>query len=144
MGGSRVPSPDYMAREQGSIAASEADETGSRKRTAGSEGRMVTKPIIFTFLPLPASRRVILNALSDPWAGFESLENMVSQMKLSQLAIGRSSLPPSDASHLSPIRFWSVMCKKKLQKWERNLAGHFPFPHFFFFFAPPSSRCSGS
>lgn len=53
----------------------------------------MTKPIIFTFLPLPASRRVILNALSDPWAGFESLENMVSQMKLSQLAIGRSSLP---------------------------------------------------
>ena len=45
---------------------------------------MVTKPIIFTYLLLPASRHVILNGLSDPWAGFEPLENMVSQMKLSQ------------------------------------------------------------
>lgn len=44
----------------------------------------MTKPIIFTYLALPASRHVILNGLSDPWAGFEPLENMVSQMKLSQ------------------------------------------------------------
>lgn len=44
----------------------------------------MTKPIIFTYLLLPASRHVILNGLSDPWAGFEPLENMVSQMKLSQ------------------------------------------------------------
>lgn len=49
-----------------------------------AEGRVVTKPIIFTYLLLPASRHVILNGLSDPWAGFEPLENMVSQMKLSQ------------------------------------------------------------
>lgn len=47
-------------------------------------GRLVTKPIIFTYLLLPASRHVILNGLSDPWADFEPLENMVSQMKLSQ------------------------------------------------------------
>lgn len=52
----------------------------ARKGRAG----MVTKPIIFTYLLLPASRHVILNGLSDPWAGFEPLENMVSQMKLSQ------------------------------------------------------------
>lgn len=63
---------------------------------------MVTKPIIFTFLPLSASRRVILNALSDPWADFESLENMVSQMKLSQLAIGKSGLP---FRRLSPVAY---------------------------------------
>lgn len=44
----------------------------------------MTKPIIFTYLLLPANRHVILNGLSDPWAGFEPLENMVSQMKLSQ------------------------------------------------------------
>lgn len=44
----------------------------------------MTKPIIFTYLLLPASRHVILNGLSDPWAGFEPLENTVSQMKLSQ------------------------------------------------------------
>lgn len=50
----------------------------------GAEERIVTKPIIFTYLLLPASRHVILNGLSDPWAGFEPLENMVSQMKLSQ------------------------------------------------------------
>lgn len=49
-----------------------------------ADGRVVTKPIIFTYLLLPASRHVILNGLSDPWAGFEPLENMVSQMKLSQ------------------------------------------------------------
>lgn len=44
----------------------------------------MTKPIIFTYLLLPASRHVILNGLIDPRAGFEPLENMVSQMKLSQ------------------------------------------------------------
>lgn len=57
----------------------------SKKKGGGEvERRMVTKPIIFTYLLLPASRHVILNGLSDPWAGFEPLENMVSQMKLSQ------------------------------------------------------------
>lgn len=44
----------------------------------------MTKPIIFTYLLLSASRHVILNGLGDPWADFEPLENMVSQMKLSQ------------------------------------------------------------
>lgn len=73
------------------------------KADGGLEGRIVTKPIIFTYLLLPASRHVILNGLSDPWAGFEPLENMVSQMKLSQLAFGEAAL--SDASHPSPIRF---------------------------------------
>lgn len=73
------------------------------KGDGGLEGRIVTKPIIFTYLLLPASRHVILNGLSDPWAGFEPLENMVSQMKLSQLAFGEAAL--SEASHLSPIRF---------------------------------------
>lgn len=43
---------------------------------------MVTKPIIFTYGLLPASRRVILNGLSDPRTGFEPLESMVSQMRL--------------------------------------------------------------
>lgn len=33
----------------------------------------MTKPIIFTYLLLPASRHVILNGLSDPWAGSELL-----------------------------------------------------------------------
>lgn len=47
-------------------------------------GWLVTKPIIFTYLLLPARKHVILNGLNDPWAGFESLENTVSQMKLSQ------------------------------------------------------------
>lgn len=61
---------------------------------------MVTKPIIFTYLLLPASRHVILNGLSDPWAGFEPLENMVSQMKLSQET---ACIRFSGASHLSPI-----------------------------------------
>lgn len=61
---------------------------------------MVTKPIIFTYLLLPASRHVILNGLSDPWAGFESLENMVSQMKLSQ----ETACIRQRAAHLSPIR----------------------------------------
>lgn len=61
--------------------------TARSKRGGGGvrrRGRIVTKPIIFTYLLLPASRHVILNGLSDPWAGFEPLENMVSQMKLSQ------------------------------------------------------------
>lgn len=44
----------------------------------------MTKPIIFTYLLLSASRHVILNGLGDPWADFEPLENMVSQKKLSQ------------------------------------------------------------
>lgn len=44
----------------------------------------MTEPIIFTYLSLPASRHVILNGPSDPWADFEPLENMVPQMKLSQ------------------------------------------------------------
>lgn len=47
-------------------------------------GQLVTEPIIFTYLLLPASRHVILNGPSDPWAGFEPFENMVPQMKLSQ------------------------------------------------------------
>lgn len=56
--------------------------TGRSKR--GGETGKVTKPIISTYLLLPASRHVILNGLSDLWAGFEPLENMVPQMKLSQ------------------------------------------------------------
>lgn len=50
----------------------------------GGGGWLVTKPINFTFLLLPASGHVILNGLSDPWAGSEPSENTVSQMKLSQ------------------------------------------------------------
>lgn len=61
---------------------------------------MVTKPIIFTYLLLPASRHVILIGLSDPWAGFEPLENMVSQMKLSQLAYGSRLF-----SRFSPVTY---------------------------------------
>lgn len=64
----------------------------------------MTKPIIFTYLLLPASRHVILNGLSDPWAGFEPLENMVSQMKLSQLAFGSSLF-----SRFSPVTYYSVI-----------------------------------
>lgn len=36
----------------------------------------MTKPIIFTYLLLPASRHVILNAVGDPGAAWESWENM--------------------------------------------------------------------
>lgn len=64
----------------------------------------MTKPIIFTYLLLPASRHVILNGLSDPWAGFEPLENMVSQMKLSQLAFGSSLF-----SRFSPVTYYNVI-----------------------------------
>lgn len=52
-------------------------------KTGWGGGWLVTKPIIFTYLLLPARRHVILNGLSDPWAGSEPLENTVSQMKLS-------------------------------------------------------------
>lgn len=65
---------------------------------------VVTKPIIFTYLQLPASRRVILNGLSDPWAGSEPLENMVSQMKLSQLVFGSRLF-----SRFSPVTYYSVI-----------------------------------
>lgn len=44
----------------------------------------MTKPIIFTYLLLPASRHVILNGLADPRADSEPSENMAPQMKLSQ------------------------------------------------------------
>lgn len=50
----------------------------------GLEGRLVMRPIIFTYLLLPASGHVILNALRDPCAGFGPLENTFSKMKLSQ------------------------------------------------------------
>lgn len=70
------------------------------------EGRMVTKPIIFTYLLLPASRHVILNGLSDPWAGFEPLENMVSQMKLSQ----ETACVRQRAFFFFPRRFSPVAC----------------------------------
>lgn len=53
-----------------------------KKGEGGLEGRMVTKPIIFTYGLLPASRHVILNGLSDPCAGFEPWESMVSQIRL--------------------------------------------------------------
>lgn len=45
-------------------------------------GRTLTKPIIFTYGLLPASRHVILNGLGDPRAGFEPWQSMVSQMRL--------------------------------------------------------------
>lgn len=70
----------------------------------GCRGGLVTKPIIFTSPPLPASRHVILNGLSDPWAGFEPLENMVSQMKLSQETACVRQPGFSGAPHLSPIK----------------------------------------
>lgn len=63
----------------------------------------MTKPIIFTYLLLPASRHVILNALSDPRAAFESWENMVSQMKLSQETACARQHGFSDATHLLAI-----------------------------------------
>lgn len=57
-----------------------------RKKVRGGDGgrELVTKPIIFTFLPLLASRHVIFNGLGDPGAGFEPAENTLSQMKLSE------------------------------------------------------------
>lgn len=42
----------------------------------GREKATVTKPIIFTYPLLPASRHVILNAVGDPGAASESWENM--------------------------------------------------------------------
>lgn len=53
-----------------------------RKGEGGAEGRVVTKPIIFTCGLLPASRHVILNGFSDPCAGFEPWESLGPQMRL--------------------------------------------------------------
>lgn len=55
---------------------------------------MVTKPIIFTYELLLASRHVILNGLCDPQAGVEPWENMVSQMRLSRRAFGSGPVTP--------------------------------------------------
>lgn len=79
------------------------------------EGRIVTKPIIFTYLLLPASRHVILNGLSDPWAGFEPLENMVSQMKLSQ-----------ETACIRQQAFQTLLACRLLEPYDRNLQN----PHF--------------
>ena len=81
----------------------------------------MTKPIIFTSPPLPASRHVILNGPSDPWAGFEPLENMVSQMKLSQETACIRQQAFSGASHLSPIKsavtgIYNILVSRKHKK----------------------------
>ena len=70
-------------------------------------GEGVTKPIIFTYLPLPASRHVILNGHCDPWAEFEPTENMVSQMKLSQATacVQQAFQPLSYLTHKGHSKF---------------------------------------
>lgn len=97
-------------RARAYLAVSLRSSSAARKREGrggggvGCRGGLVTKPIIFTSPPLPASRHVILNGLSDPWAGFEPLENMVSQMKLSQETACVRQPGFSGAPHLSPIK----------------------------------------
>lgn len=78
-------------------------------------GRVVTKPIIFTYLLLPARRHVIFNGLSDPWAGFEPLENMVSQMKLSQ-----------ETACIQQQAFQTLLTCHLFERYDRNLQN----PHF--------------
>lgn len=85
----------------------------------------MTKPIIFTSPPLPASRHVILNGLSDPWAGFEPLENMVSQMKLSQETACVRQPGFSGAPHLSPIKsavtgIYNILISRKQRGGEKK------------------------
>lgn len=114
MGGRRVPSLDYkpgsgetasVRTRRGAQVAVRGLEAGplSPRRVTGCvyrqhkkkkgegalEGWVVTKPIIFTYGLIPASRHVILNGFSDPCAGFEPWENMAPQMRLSQRALGR-------------------------------------------------------
>lgn len=89
--------------------------TARSNRGREVEGRIVTKPIIFTYLLLPASRHVILNGLSDPWAGFEPLENMVSQMKLSQ-----------ETACVRQQAFQALLTCRLLERHDKNLQN----PHF--------------
>lgn len=74
----------------------------------------MTKPIIFTYLLLPASGHVILNGPGDPWAGYEPLENTVSQMKLSKGTACVQQQPLLVASHLSIIRVLRLELKEKV------------------------------
>lgn len=98
------PGCSYLAP---AVVTARSEEKKEEEEEGGGEGGgAVTKPIIFTFLLLPASRHVILNGLSDPWAGCEPLENMVSQMKLSQeTACFRQQV----CRRLSPVAYYSVI-----------------------------------
>lgn len=73
--------PPSLPRWVDSPRLSSATARG-RNGEGGAEGRVVTKPIIFTCGLLPASRRVILNGFSDPSAGSEPWESPGPQMRL--------------------------------------------------------------
>lgn len=78
----------------------------------GREKATVTKPIIFTYLLLPASRHVILNAVGDPGAASESWEygfHRWSCHRKLQAQWRNRQHGFSDATHLPTIRFYKTL-----------------------------------